>query len=809
LLDEGFATFFFLNLWIQVKKIKTYIGITLFLLTVLLIGQEGNITDFGWRLNLLTGTCFAALFYLNYYPSDADMSLKIRLMIHNVLFLILLIICPAVSRLPLLVFSTFIFYIILNNKNQNNPEMVILALSALIFFLYQMMYHYSSGLWYLIQTGSQAISKLTSSIIQQPVNSNPSYTGIQISMFFILCTGCIVWFIKSKRFWLLAVGLIYITVMTIIYVIFQFYFPRWIMLTNHSFYVHSLQGQLILFILLLPLICYLFSKVDNKRIIKQKGSISKKQLIKIPFWLMIFLSFFILTFRSSLELEKKNVLFYDNGYLDWRLPDHKNYGARNGGMFGMLPIYLKANNYLVKHDTTINTGNLDDINILVIVNLLQEFSDDEKHLIWNFVDNGGALFVLGDHTGFKKIREPTNELLQPFNIELNFDCAIPFRDSWRNSMKYFPHFITSSVSSNYESNIFIGASLSIGPRVRPLIIGKYGFSDPGDINAGHNGYLGDMRYLQGEQLGDQVLVTETHYGKGKVLVFGDTSPFQNSALVQSHTFVDKVFRWLSIPWNWWSSHGSLISLILLILASVVLLWLKINLYDLIIITASICLAIFINNISFLKKSDIDQLKSVGKELAIIDASHLERFSLSQWEGNGYGGLCYNLMRAGYMPLINTTGISEIVAESRIVVFVAPAKPFRNSDIRILDDYVRNGGFILIASGWEESNGSSNLLNNFGLQVENIPLGKIDPNQNSKMISFTKAWALNSADTKYDVLCEVWDQPTIIFKPVGKGGIFLVGDSGFLLNDNLEGMETYNSHNILFLKEIIEKYVYDK
>lgn len=792
-----------------VRNIKNYLSVSFFLLAVLLIGTEGNITDFGWRLNLLIGICLITLYYLTYFPSDANLKLKLSLITHNVLCIILLILCPTISRMPLLVLSTFVFYIILDKKNQNHPEIIILALSSLIFFLYLMIYYHSSNIWYIIQAGSQSLSWFSSIIIQNPVNSNSSYTGIHISIFFLICAGCFIWFIKSKRFSRLIISFVYVGVMTVIYIIIQFYFSRWSMNNFHSFYIHSLHGQMILFILLTPLILFLLSKIKSKEAIKKKSIINRKTIVKTPIYLTLFLSMFMLTFQPHIEPENKNILFYDKGYLDWRLPDHSIYGAKNGGMFGMLPIYLEANNYMIHHDSAINNQSLSDINILVVINLLEEFSNEEKQLIWDFVDKGGALFVLGDHTGVKQIREPTNDLLEPFNIELNFDCALPFVESWRNSMNYFPHPVTSSVSSNYESNIFIGASLSIGPQVRPLIIGKFGFSDPGNINAPHNGYLGDMRYLQGEQLGDQVLVAESFYGKGKVLVFGDTSPFQNSALVQSHTFVNNVFNWLSSPVKWWHKYSTLISFILLIFSCIAMLWLKFNLYDYLIISIVLCIAVSINTSPIRGKGDINKLKPLENKIAMINRSNLERFNLDQWNGNGYGGLCYNLMRAGYMPLLNKSGISEGLNDSRMLVLIAPAKPFKHSDILVLDYYVRNGGFILITSGWEESYGSLQLLENFGLHIENIPLGKVDPDQNKKMITFTKAWALSCADKNYNILCEVWDYPTIIFKSAGKGGIFLVGDSGFLLNDNLEGMESYNNHNILFLKEMIEKYTNDK
>lgn len=792
------------------KSFNKYIGISFYLLAVLLFSFEGSITNFGLRLNLLLGVSFTSLSLLTYFPVKANLNLKIQFILHSTFSILFLIVCPTLMRLPLLALLTFILYILLNRKNKNYPELVILAISSLAFFIYFIIYNYSSNTWYAIQAISHALSKFCSSILQIPINSNPTYTGINISIFFLVCSICILWFLKRKRLPLFLLSLIYIALITFIYPIIQLYFSRWISQNYHSFYVDSMNAQAILFILLTPLILFLLSKIKSEEFIKLKGNLNRKSLIKIPVFLALFLSIFILTFQPPEDSKNKNVLFYNKGYLDWRLPNHNIYGAKNGGMFGMFPLYLEANNYLIKHDSLINKQSLSDINILVIINLLQEFSNTEKQMIWEFVDKGGSLFVLGDHTGFKQIREPTNDLLKPFQIELNFDCAIPFTESWRNSLNYFPHPINSSISSNYESNIFIGASLKIGPRARPLIAGMFGFSDPGDINnAGRNGYLGDMKYAQGEQLGDQVLVAESFYGKGKVLVFGDTSPFQNSALVQSHAFVNNVFNWLSSPLNWWNKNSIFIFFFLLTLSFIAIAWLKFNLYDYTIISILICIAIFINTSEIKVRSDFNKILPNEKKLAIINASNLERFSFDQWKGNGYGGLCYNLMREGYMPLINTSGISESLKNSKLLVLIAPAKPFKHSDILILDNYVRNGGFILITSGWEESYGSLKLLENFGLYIENIPLGKIDSDQNKKMITFTKAWGLSSSDTNAKVLCEVWGQPTILFEPIGEGGILLIGDSEFLLNNNLEGMEGYNLQNILFVKEMIEKYINKK
>jgi len=70
-------------------------------------------------------------------------------------------------------------------------------------------------------------------------------------------------------------------------------------------------------------------------------------------------------------------------------------------------------------------------------------------------------------------------------------------------------------------------------------------SDWGDYLNVDRAYLGDYVYNPGEQLSDVILVAGAYYGDGKVIVFGDTTPFQNPALLQSYPYLHNVFAWLS------------------------------------------------------------------------------------------------------------------------------------------------------------------------------------------------------------------------------------------------------------------------
>ena len=63
--------------------------------------------------------------------------------------------------------------------------------------------------------------------------------------------------------------------------------------------------------------------------------------------------------------------------------------------------------------------------------------------------------------------------------------------------------------------------MDIGWPAWPLLVGKWGWADPGDPKG--EAMMGDGKYGPGERLGDLVLAAEQRYGKGTIVAFGDTS----------------------------------------------------------------------------------------------------------------------------------------------------------------------------------------------------------------------------------------------------------------------------------------------
>jgi len=223
----------------------------------------------------------------------------------------------------------------------------------------------------------------------------------------------------------------------------------------------------------------------------------------------------------------------------------------------------------------------------------------------------------------------------------------------------------------------------------------------------------------------------------------------------------------------------------------------------VVLTALLALPVLVNALTYFFQADgKTEMKTA---VSYIDVSHLERFNLDAWgEPNGFGGLCYNLVRNGYYPLVLRKFDRLKILAAQVLVLIAPAKPFTDDQVGVLEEFVRSGGCLILTLGWEEKDACRSLLKQFDIDVENIPLGRIAPSQNLQGLSFNNAWPVTHGKNDTKVLCSVWNYPVAVLKRHAKGAILFVGDSSFLLNKNLEGLYNYSLSNIMFLKRVFNQ-----
>jgi uncharacterized membrane protein len=455
---------------------------------------------------------------------------------------------------------------------------------------------------------------------------------------------------------------------------------------------------------------------------------------------------------------------------------------------------------------TISRDALSGAKTLMMINQDREIPINELEAIWNFVENGGSLLLLGDHTFYKHgvKRIILNDILEPYHIRYNFDSADWFVGGWLHSYQYASHPITAGMRDDMnDAGSVIGASLYVEPPALPLVIGKYGYSDPGnESEGGQRGYLGNLNYDPGEPMGDIVLCAAQHYGKGKVLVFGDTSGFANAILINSHDFINRAFTWLArdeAPKRY--RLALFISLLLLIAA--IFLYLKGSRKPHLLLISLILALLIVNLGEGLKRSGAQ--KTLTGTIAYVDTSHGERFSPESWNENAIMGLHLNLMRNGYLSFSLRSFEKEKLEQANLLVLIAPSSPFTKKEIRWIKDFVNNGGILILTVGWEEREASLPLMDIFGYSIEHLPLAQfisMIPYANQK-VRFFEAWPVVSRGAQSEVIAAYQKFPVVVKRTYGKGQVVVIGDSSFFWNKNLEMEESHIKENIEFLRWLFE------
>lgn len=531
--------------------------------------------------------------------------------------------------------------------------------------------------------------------------------------------------------------------------------------------------------------------------------------IVLPAGLGALVGFFSHPAGPSVPPSGQRVLLHNDGMLDWRVPTPGVFGVQRGGMFGLLPRYLDAAGYDVRRlaaSDQVDAQALREVDVFVVINPAENaLASVEIEAIRQFVEQGGGLLALGDHTDLGGMMAPLNKLLDPFGIAYRFDSA--YRVSrWRGDYDAFPGPATRRLGwANEVLQQGTGASLAVEAPAYPLVAARYAFSDAGVRENEANGYLGDYRYQLGEQLGGLVVVAGAEHGSGRVVVFGDTSAFQNVAMPHSAPFIVDVVDCLATdcaPLDGAYRLAAAVCLAALLCLLAIRRWPPLELA-----AGAGALALGAALAGWLANTEF---RFEHPRLALVEATQANRFTLRHWERESVDGLFNNLGRAGYLPLVMDDDAAPHLDKAALLVSVAPQKPHASRRVERIHSFVHGGGTLLLAVGWEERAGALPLLGRFGYELDARPLGPVPilPKTTDQQViaamrqrpQFHEAWGIAGAFD--DVLVEAYTLPIVGARRVGSGEIVLIGDSYFLLDRALESENSWWQGNVDLVQRIL-------
>ncbi len=810
-------------------KMKTFLRIAIFLLALNFLAE--NFGYFTHQLYQLVGIICLIFYGLSIFP--ANRKTRNRGLLLTGYFLLIVSIFffsgPLLSRLTGTAVFLYSMGLVLKSRDSEEKEIPLLISTVAICFFFFLFYLYSPPFWNLMRGISFSFSSIVSRIAGTQVMFSSTFLGLPV--FFVFLIFILIIFFRSgkQRPTFLFKYIISLILLSGLYLVavdvlpgfgksimelftdkenffrlfLGFLFEKDYPLTHYNY---QMNAPLILFVFYLIPLFFIIRGSSMESVLSETGKAAPKNSLAV-FLIITSLAACVLTVDlPGRPSEKNQVVFYNKGFLNWNVPNFRMFGSKSAGMFGILPRFVESMGFTSVKTDTISKEVLQQAKILMMINIDREIPREELEAVWDFVENGGSLLLLGDHTFYKHgvKRIFLNDILKPYSIRFNFDSADWFVGGWLHSYQYVSHPVTAGMKDDMNNpGIVIGASISTSLPAFPLVIGKYGYSDPGnDSESGaKRGYLGNLNYDPGEPMGDVVLCSAQHYGRGKVMVFGDTSGFANAILVNTHDFINRVFTWLAREES--PRRFGLTLCISLVLFMLAFFFCRESIRKPGHLISCLILTLMIVKVADNIKQHNSQ-RDLHGNIAYIDTSHGERFSSESWNENAIMGLHLNLMRNGYLSFSLKNFERKKLEQADILVLVAPSAPFTKKEIRWINDFVNKGGTLILTVGWEERQASESLMEVWGFSIEHLPLAQfisIIPDGSQK-VRFYEAWPVNSSGSASRVIAAYRKYPVVVEKRLGDGRVILIGDSSFFWNKNLEMEESHISENINFLQWLL-------
>jgi hypothetical protein len=511
---------------------------------------------------------------------------------------------------------------------------------------------------------------------------------------------------------------------------------------------------------------------------------------------------------------RAQALVLDRGLLDWNVANFQSFGDFSTGMFGELQRYFEVAGIDLRrgfHDQPIADADLVGMNVVVLINDGEPWKVGEVATLERFMEAGGCVLALCDHTNAGNQMKPVNELIGRHGIRLRFDSAYPQGSpGWASSLRGFAGCATSGLSGN-DFRHAVGCSLDVQAPASPLLVGSYALADRGEESNVSGAFLGNYKYDSGESFGGLVVAAEAPVGKGRLVVYGDTSAFQNAGMMHSWVFAVRVLHDCAglVGANWPAGRWAIAVALLATMAFA-------SRRPTLGISELATWTVLLTCIDIYAAVGIAGRSSWGPAPGSIDggtASVLIESSVpsaapsheSTYRRRGDGCLIGSLLRNGCLVYIDTLEESPVLP--KLVVVDNPSWNLRESLQRRLIAHAEGGGAVLVVASAPSSQRVSSILDRAHVEFTGETLGAF---QEQSGVSFGKdvgvpgfiePWAIASP-VDVTVIASAGGRPVVTCSAVGRGYIAVVGDPSFLENRSLDPTEGARPENQMLLASLL-------
>ena len=388
------------------------------------------------------------------------------------------------------------------------------------------------------------------------------------------------------------------------------------------------------------------------------------------------------------------------------------YGHLSGYNYRCLYDYLGKFYDVARQTERLTDKSLQDVAVLILKTPTVRYTSAEVACVERFVNAGGGLLLIGEHTDVFGTGSYINDFARPLGFSFRYDCLFDidriFDESWRPGLVKHP-----IVANMPELEFAVSCSIDPGQTAGRAVIRSSGLKSlPPDYHAS-NFYpmvedRPDMRYGAFIQLWTQ------RYGKGRVVAFTDSTIFSNFAAFEPGKpellmgMVEWLYRTGGLQYAWLllglGGAGAMVGGIVLgrrhcsgwamPLAAGLIGW-----------GGAIVAARAVNSAAMPLPDNVRPITKVVIDQALCDVP-LSKSGFIGGDARGFGIFERWILRLGYF----TWREAGVPADgTALFVLPFPTRPVSEEYRRRLVKYVERGGHVLVIDSPENVKSSANSL----------------------------------------------------------------------------------------------------
>jgi hypothetical protein len=376
---------------------------------------------------------------------------------------------------------------------------------------------------------------------------------------------------------------------------------------------------------------------------------------------------------------------------------------------------------------------LDGTDVLVLKAPTRPYEDREVEAVVRFVERGGGVWLIGDHTNIFGMSTNLNSIARRFGLGYRYDAVIDLTTGGRQLFERPRVFCHPSIAHLPPLLLATSCSLEGPPLGRRVMVGRSLLSDELDYSV--NTFFGNFKPDPFEPFGSMLQSMSFTRGKGRVLAFTDSTIFSNFFIFirgKRELALGSV-AWLMRESRWTWAHpaflaGAMAALFLWLWAAAriprasALGTLGLGGFPAFALVA-LGLSLWVSGWSVLPQPKVPLLEAAFMREHC--AFHVpEKTNLPDKSPHSYHTFYIWTQRVGYFP--RTDPLFDCLANSDVTVIVNPRGEFTEDALGRLEDYVRRGGGLLVIDRpYIKESTANEVLGRFGMRFADAQEDSVD------------------------------------------------------------------------------------